>query len=68
MASDDKPANDREPKFSFGERELRQAERMRNLALEESAPKPKSAGGGFDPYNTSGGFDRKKNWARVGKR
>jgi len=21
-----------------------------------------------DPYNTSGSFDRKKNWARVGKR
>jgi hypothetical protein len=23
---------------------------------------------GSDPYNTSGSFDRKKNWARVGKR
>ena len=23
---------------------------------------------GFDPYNTSGSFDRKKNWSRVGKR
>jgi hypothetical protein len=23
---------------------------------------------GSDPYNTSGSFDRTKNWARVGKR
>jgi hypothetical protein len=23
---------------------------------------------GSDPYNTSGSFDRKKHWARVGKR
>ena len=23
---------------------------------------------GCDPYNTSGSFDRKKNWTRVGKR
>jgi hypothetical protein len=23
---------------------------------------------GNDPYNTSGSFDRTKNWARVGKR
>lgn len=23
---------------------------------------------GFDPYNSSGTFDRKKNWNRVGKR
>jgi hypothetical protein len=23
---------------------------------------------GSDPYNTSGSFDRKNNWARVGKR
>jgi len=23
---------------------------------------------GADPYNTSGSFDRKNNWARVGKR
>ena len=23
---------------------------------------------GFDPYNSSGSFDRKKNWNRVGKR
>jgi hypothetical protein len=23
---------------------------------------------GFDPYNTSGSFDRKNNWSRIGKR
>ena len=25
-------------------------------------------GAGNDPYNTSGSFDRTRNWARVGKR
>lgn len=29
------------------------------------APRPAS---GNDPYNTSGSFDRTRNWARVGKR
>jgi len=29
------------------------------------APRPAS---GSDPYNTSGSFDRTRNWARVGKR
>ncbi len=58
MASDDKTGNDPESKFSFGVRELRQA----NVA------KAANQNRGFDPYNTSGSFDRKKNWARVGKR
>lgn len=32
--------------------------------VQKSAGEPRS----FDPYNTSGSFDRKQNWARVGKR
>lgn len=58
------------PKFSFGTRELREAQRAQAAApaIDAEAPNPRDAGGGFDPYNSSGGFDRRKNWARVGKR
>jgi hypothetical protein len=27
-----------------------------------------AAGGGFDPYNSTGGFDRRQAWERVQKR
>jgi hypothetical protein len=66
-----------EPKFSFGTRELREARQQQAQKQDEipaaptidpAAPNPRDAGGGFDPYNSSGGFDRRKNWARVGKR
>ena len=55
--------------FSFGVRELRRAAAAEPQSLKvverskTGTPKP-----GFDPYNTSGSFDRKKNWNRVGKR
>ena len=66
-------ADDRDPKFSFGTRELREARRAQTLALAEAEPPRKSepgagSGAGFDPYNTSGSFDRRKHWERVGKR
>lgn len=38
------------------------------LALDESQPKAADEARGSDPYNTSGSFDRKKHWERVGKR
>jgi hypothetical protein len=61
-----------EPKFSFATRELREAQKQSEnpaaQAIDPAAPNPRDAGGGFDPYNSSGGFDRRKNWARVGKR
>lgn len=59
-----------EPKFSFGTRELREAARAKMTAPQAAAqlPPDRDAGGGFDPYNSSGSFDRKKNWERVGKR
>ena len=63
-----KQPDDREPKFSFGTRELREAKRKEPLAIAEPERKPAPAAQGFDPYNTSGGFDRRKNWERVGKR
>jgi hypothetical protein len=69
MANNDKHANDRDAKFSYGVRELRQAQKQAQdaLTLEDELRKAADAGRGFDPYNTSGGFDRRKHWARVGK-
>ena len=61
-------------KFSFGVRELREATAAataataKPLTLDEGTAKKVDKNLGFDPYNTSGSFDRKKNWARVGKR
>ncbi len=66
--SDDKPRVDPEANFSFGVRELRQSTAARELRVEAAPIKAANDQRGFDPYNTSGSFDRKKNWARVGKR
>ncbi len=82
MANIDKSADDRNPKFSSGVRELREAQAAqeaaareaarptaRGLAIEGAQPKVlANEARGCDPYNTSGSFDRKKNWTRVGKR
>ncbi len=56
--------------FTFGTRELRQAQNAKrdSRVIQPAAPNPRDAGGGFDPYNSSGGFDRRNNWIRVGKR
>ena len=59
--------DDRDPKFSFGTRELREARRAQPLTLAEPPPKA-AAGAGFDPYDSSGSFDRRKHWERIGKR
>jgi hypothetical protein len=76
MSNGNNIRSDRDPKFSFGTRELREArraearERAESRAVEERAHKTKKndADTGFDPYNSSGSFDRRKNWERVGKR
>jgi hypothetical protein len=68
MANGDEVSNDRDPKFSFGTRELRGARRAQALAVEETSDKGRHTGGGFDPYNSSGSFDRRKHWERVPKR
>jgi hypothetical protein len=57
-----------DPKFSFGVRELREAKKGQQLAVVAAPPKAAAKDTGGDPYNTSGSFDRKKNWMRVGKR
>jgi hypothetical protein len=68
MASDH-TRNDSESTFSFGVRELRLA----NAGHEASVSTPPlkvvvDDHRGVDPYNTSGAFDRTRNWKRVGKR
>jgi hypothetical protein len=42
---------------------------LHSLQLDADAPsKAERDARGNDPYNTSGSFDRTKNWARIGKR
>jgi hypothetical protein len=68
MMNDKKPHA--APRFPLEARELRPAqnESLAAPVIDSAASNPRDAGGGFDPYNSSGGFDRRKNWARVGKR
>ena len=68
MESDHKTRSDSESTFSYGVRELRQAKAAPDLSVAPTPLKAANEQRGFDPYNTSGSFDRKKNWARVGKR
>jgi hypothetical protein len=68
MASDNKTRKVSESTFSYGVRELRQAKQAPELSMAQAPLKAANEQRGFDPYNTSGSFDRKKNWARVGKR
>ena len=69
MSSDNKNRSG-DANFSFAVRELRQARvAAQNLALDRGPKKGSSYNDqGSDPYNTSGSFDRTKNWTRVGKR
>jgi hypothetical protein len=65
MSRNDKLWNQLAASFSDAE------DGTRNSAARNSgaAGQPKAKENrGFDPYNTSGNFDRKKNWNRVGKR
>jgi hypothetical protein len=68
MASDDKIRKDPESNFSFGVHELRRSAEAPVLNVGAAPVKAANDKHGFDPYNTSGSFDRKKNWTRVGKR
>jgi hypothetical protein len=68
MSSDHKIGNDRESKFSFGVRELRAADMAEEFGVEVGPLRVVNENRGVDPYNTSGRFDRHRNWMRVGKR
>jgi hypothetical protein len=68
MASNQKTREGEDTNFSFGVSELRQANVAQTLSLDAPSPKALGKDLGSDPYNTSGSFDRKKNWTKVGKR
>jgi hypothetical protein len=68
MMSDRKTGNDPDSTFSFGVREMRQTNVAHKLSVQDAPLKAANEKRGFDPYNTSGSFDRTKNWTRVGKR
>jgi hypothetical protein len=68
MSSDKKSGNDPESKFSFGVRELRVANMAQEFRVDIAPLKVVNENRGVDPYNTSGSFDRHRNWARLGKR
>ena len=67
MASDLKGRAD-ESSFTFAVRELRREKAKQSLALDPGPKKASFKEQGSDPYNSSGSFDRTKNWTRVGKR
>ena len=53
---------------SFASKVLQRAKALQELSLASGPRKANAPSTGFDPYNTSGSFDRKKHWERVGKR
>jgi len=67
MSNGIKNSNDRRGPPAFETREQARARRERALALEMEQHGSDTARSS-DPYNTSGSFDRTKNWSRVGKR
>jgi hypothetical protein len=68
MASEFKRRADDDTSFSFAVLELRQAKAAHALSLDPGAKNVSYKELGSDPYNSSGSFDRKKNWTKVGKR
>ena len=58
--------------FSFGVQELAQAAHRdvieHHANVIPAKPKTPKPAGGFDPYNSTGGFDRKNAWNRIRKR
>ena len=68
MSSDDNTRNEPDTNFSFAVRELRSARKVQELTVDAAPIKALGEHRGSDPYNTSGSFDRKKNWLRIGKR
>ena len=68
MSNDIKNANDRREPPAFETREQARVRRERALAVEMETHRSETALRSSDPYNTSGSFDRTKNWSRVGKR
>jgi hypothetical protein len=68
MSNDVKNSNDRRGPPAFETRERARGRRERALSLDTASHGNETDLRGSDPYNTSGSFDRTKNWSRVGKR
>ena len=68
MSNDMKTSNERRPPPVLETREQSRVKRERALSLDTASHGNETALRGSDPYNTSGSFDRTKNWSRVGKR
>jgi hypothetical protein len=68
MTIHDKSRNEPESTFSFAVGELQRAALAHKPGVDTAPPKAADEDRGVDPYNTSGSFDRKHNWTRVGKR
>jgi hypothetical protein len=68
MSSDVKLSNDRNPAAGLDSPAIAPLKTRRGLSLESAPHKAAGEQRSSDPYNTSGSFDRKQNWARVGKR
>lgn len=65
---DRRTRNDSDATFSFAVPELQRASIARELSLVDAPPNAANKKRGVDPYNTSGSFDRKNSWSRVGRR
>jgi hypothetical protein len=68
MSKDIKNSSDRREPPAFETREQARVRRERALTLDLERHRNETALRSSDPYNTSGSFDRTKNWSRVGKR
>jgi hypothetical protein len=68
MSNEIKNSKDRREPPAFETREQARVRRERALALDMESHRNETALRSSDPYNTSGSFDRTKNWSRVGKR
>jgi hypothetical protein len=68
MSNGIKNSNDRQGPPAFETREQARVRRERALSLDMEPHSNEAALRSSDPYNTSGSFDRTKNWSRVGKR
>ncbi len=66
MSNDVKNSNDPRWPPALETREQSRVKRERALSLDRDPHG--TAAERTDPYNTSGSFDRTKNWSRVGKR
>jgi hypothetical protein len=68
MNADHKLSNARNTTLASGARKAPNTAGPRALSLTTEPQKVAEDQRSSDPYNTSGSFDRTKNWARVGKR